>query len=405
MIAHPAQLLIVPALGLIALAVLAGAMYLLYGLNRRRIVTVRTPRSATAISDAGAVAVAVAPGVAIDADRRRKAITLAVALAMLLWVFAGRHLVGAFHPAATEAMGRPAATPATVRGASGAELALSHYGQPDAPTLLFTHGWGADRRDWEDAIGMLAPRFHVVAWDLPGLGASTSGGNDQSMQAMAADLDSVVSSLARRPVVLIGHSIGGMLNIEYARRFPQKLGREVRAIVQANTTFTNPIETKKGAELSRKLQKPVFEPLLHVVEWTSPLVRMLGWLAYQSGLAHLQLAMQSFAGNETREQLDDMAKYFYHSSPGVIARGVLGMLHWDGSDVLPKIDVPTLIISGDEDTTTLPAASDRMQRDIRASRRLSVGGAAHLGPVERYKVYGDAIGAFADEAASGTAAK
>jgi len=35
------------------------------------------------------------------------------------------------------------------------------------------------------------------------------------------------------------------------------------------------------------------------------------------------------------------------------------MLHWDGSNVLPKIDVPTLIISGNEDVTTLPVASDR----------------------------------------------
>jgi len=76
---------------------------------------------------------------------------------------------------------------------------------------------------------------------------------------------------------------------------------------------------------------------------------IFGWLAYQSGLAHLQLATQSFAGAETWDQLDQMARYAYRSSPRVVARGVLAMLRWDGSNVLPKISVPTLIISGNEE--------------------------------------------------------
>jgi pimeloyl-ACP methyl ester carboxylesterase len=218
------------------------------------------------------------------------------------------------------------------------------------------------------------------------------------MQAMAADLDSVVTSLQGRPVILVGHSVGGILNLEYARRYPQKLGREVRGLVQVNTTYTNPVETKKNAELSRRVQKPVLEPLLHVVEWTSPAGRALGWLAYQSGLAHLQLAAQSFAGAETWDQLDEMARFAYRSSPRVVAKGVLAMLHWDGSDVLPQINVPTLIISGEQDVTTLPSASDRMQRDIPSATRVSISPAAHLGPVEQYRQYAAAIAQFAGKA-------
>lgn len=72
--------------------------------------------------------------------------------------------------------------------------------------------------------------------------------------------------------------------------------------------------------------------------------------------------------------------------------------------MLPTIDVPTLIISGDEDTTTLPVASDRMQRDIKASTRVRVSPAAHLGPVERYKTYAEAIAAFTIMTSGGRAA-
>lgn len=121
----------------------------------------------------------------------------------------------------------------------------------------------------------------------------------------------------------------------------------------------------------------------------------VGLLGYQSGLAHIQLASQSFAGAETWDQLDEMAKYSYRSSPGVVAQGVLAMLHRDASDVLPTIKVPTLIISGAQDVTTLPVASDRMNHDIPSSVRLTVSPAAHLGPVEQFARYADAISSFA----------
>jgi len=107
------------------------------------------------------------------------------------------------------------------------------------------------------------------------------------------------------------------------------------------------------------------------------------------------LASQSFAGAETWRQLDEMARYAYRSSPGVIARGVLGMMKWDGSAVLPTIRVPTLIISGNQDVTTLPVASDRMQRDIPGALRVAVDPAAHMGPVEQAGRYAQAISGFA----------
>ncbi len=389
MVAYPAQILLLLLLGLGALMVLGAAVCLFYLASRplpARVV--RTRRDAG--DPAPAEQVVVRPRAP-----RRKALLMGLAIAMLLWVFAGRHLVHAFYPAAREPLNLPAATLGKVRGASGADLTVAHYGleAAGAPTLVLTHGWGADRHDWDYVIGAFKDRFHIVVWDLPGLGES-SRAKDYSMQTLAGDLDSVVSSIKDRPVILVGHSIGGILNIEYARRFPEKMGRDVRALVQVNTTYTNPVETKKGAELSRKLQKPVYEPLLHVVTWTSPVGRALGWLAYQSGLAHVQLARQSFAGAETWEQLDEMASYAYRSSTGVVAQGVLGMLHWDGSDVLKQIRVPTLIISGDEDVTTLPSASDRMERDIPSSVRVAVSRAAHLGPVEQYERYADAIASF-----------
>ncbi|HET9644657.1 MAG TPA: alpha/beta hydrolase [Burkholderiaceae bacterium] len=376
-------------LGLVAAVMLGIAGWMLYQAFRKR--TLRP------IPDAQGRMTPPEP-VRVGPPPARAAILLSAAAMLALLAFFGRHVVHAFY-ARTEVAAR--ITPATTQrlsSSSGAQLAVAHYGTKDGPVVVLTHGWGADRRDWAYLLAALPKSYHVVLWDLPGLGESSpTSGMEYSMATLAKDLDTVVSNVSSKPVVLVGHSVGGILNLEYARRYPEKVGREVVAIVQVNTTFTNPIETKKNPELSRMLQKPLFEPLLHLVSATAPVARGLGWLAYQSGMAHIQLASQSFAGMESWGQLDEMARYAYRSSPKVVAKGVMGMLRWDGSNVLPQIAVPTLVIAGAQDTTTLPMASERMARDIPQAEMVTVQGAAHLGPVERADQYAQLISRFVDQ--------
>ena len=71
------------------------------------------------------------------------------------------------------------------------------------------------------------------------------------------------------------------------------------------------------------------------------------------------------------------------------------MLHWDASDVLDHISIPVLIVSGDQDTTTLPVASDRMSAKIPHNSPVSVNPAAHLGPIEQHERYNAAVETFA----------
>jgi pimeloyl-ACP methyl ester carboxylesterase len=397
MVTHPAQFLTTLLLGLVAAFMLGVAGWLVYRALRKR--TLRPiPNADGRMTSPEPVRVGPPPG--------RVAILLSAAGVLAVLALFGRHVVQAFYPRAEVAERIAPATTQRLNSSSGAQLAVAHYGSSDGPVVVLTHGWGADRRDWAYLLAALPKRYHVVLWDLPGLGESSpTRGMEYSVATLAKDLDTVISSVPSKPVVLVGHSIGGILNLEYARRYPEKIGRDVAAIVQVNTTFTNPIETKKNAELSRRLQKPVFEPLLHLVSATAPVARGLGWLAYQSGLAHVQLASQSFAGRESWNQLDDMARYAYRSSPKVVAKGVLGMLRWDGSDVLPQIDVPTLVIAGAQDTTTLPVASERMARDIPQAEKVTVQEAAHMGPVERADQYAQLISTFVDQSSLNAARK
>ncbi|MBC8164539.1 MAG: alpha/beta hydrolase, partial [Bryobacteraceae bacterium] len=376
MIVTPFALILSLLLGLLALAVVLVSVFLLRRANRHaELIEVRPDGTIVKTSLS-------------DQDRSRKIVLLAIAAGLLLSVCFGRFAVLSLRPSGPD-FPQDEFGPATrhVAGVKGEDLVVEESGPASAPRLIFTHGWGADRREWSYAGRRLSDRFRVVTWDLPGLGQSTPvpDGN-YALETLASDLKAVLTATGPGPAILVGHSIGGMTNLTFFRLFGDNL-ENVAGVVQLNTTYKNPVTTVKNHEFAEALQKPVYEPLLHVITWTSPVVRALSWLSYQSGLAHLQNASSSFAGAETREQLDFVSKYFYRSSPGIVARGTLGMLHWDASDALARVKVPVLIISGDQDTTTLPSASEHMARTMQSATRIGVSPAAHLGPIEQHERY------------------
>ena len=387
MVLLPTQLLVSAGLGFASLLALCFALVLLGGPFLKQF------RKRALVS--GPVTVEGAPTLRRRSVAQR--VTLILALLLVLLAFGGRYIAAMLVPAGD----RPAddrVITSRLNGGSGARLAIESIGPADAPVIVFTHGWGADGREWS-YFRPLADRYRLMIWDLPGLGESGPIPDGYTMEKMASDLRSVVNAAGDRPVLLVGHSVGGMLNLTYARMYPEEFRKRVKGIVQLNTTYTNPLRTTKDAERHLALQRPVYEPLLHAVQFTSPVVRGLGWLSYMSGLAHLQLAVQSFAGTETWGELDFAARYAYRSSPGIVASGVLAMLDWDATQVLPQIAVPTLIVTGNQDTTTLPVASLVMKREMKQATLIAIDRAAHLGPIEQHEHYVAAVRAFADRAA------
>ena len=282
-------------------------------------------------------------------------------------------------------------------GPDGTTLHLEIYGPPEAPPLLVTHGWGVTSAQWYYLLQDVGARFRLVVWDLPGLGRSTRPAQSvYSLDMMARALDTILTFLGPRPVVLVGHSIGGMILLTLCRLFPDTLGRRVGGMVLAHTTYTNPIRTTAKHRLYTALQKPVLEPLLHLTIWLSPVLWLFNVLSYLNGSAHHSTARQSFAGTQTRQQVDFVTRCVRHTSPAVLARGMLGMLRYDATAILPTIGVPVLIVAGDQDTTTLPDASAFMQAAIPGAQLTTLAPAKHQGLLEHHAPFAQRVAAFCD---------
>ncbi len=91
------------------------------------------------------------------------------------------------------------------------------------PALVFVHGWCCNRSYWSEQLPQFAEKYKVVAIDLAGHGDSGLNRKEWTMGAFGEDVVAVVNKLNLEQVVLIGHSMGGFVILEAARRMPKRV--------------------------------------------------------------------------------------------------------------------------------------------------------------------------------------
>jgi pimeloyl-ACP methyl ester carboxylesterase len=291
---------------------------------------------------------------------------------------------------------REGATISQIDRPDGSQLRVECYGREGAPPIILTHGWGANSTEWDYLKKELSGEFRLIVWDLPGLGMSTRPTNrDYSMENLSRHLEAVLALAGDQPAILLGHSIGGMITLTFCRLFPKELGDRVRAIALVQTTYTNPVRTTNMAGLFTALERPILVPFLHLTIWLSPLIWLSNVMSYLNGSALLSTKSSGFAGTETWEELDFVARFQLQASPAVMARGMLGMLRYDATSVLKSINVPALVVAGDRDSVCKPEASKRMQRDIPGAQLTHLEPAKHMGLIEHHARFAQIVKTFA----------
>ncbi|HEY9737393.1 MAG TPA: alpha/beta hydrolase [Trichocoleus sp.] len=279
----------------------------------------------------------------------------------------------------------------------GSEIHVEFYGPEHAPTLILTHGWGPDSTVWYYAKKQLTDQFRVIVWDLPGLGKSKKPKNrDYSLEKFAADLNAVLDVAGDQPVILLGHSMGAMLLLTFCRLFPARLEQRVAGLILVDGTYTNPLRTTIFSKLLLALQKPLLEPVLHLVIALSPLFWATSWLSYLNGLTLLTTEISGFTGRETRGQLNFSSLIGIKASPGVLARGVLAMFRFNETATLPKISVPTLVIMGKSDIATRPFANERISDTIPQAELSVLAPGGHMALMERNQQFADVVRRFSN---------
>jgi pimeloyl-ACP methyl ester carboxylesterase len=102
--------------------------------------------------------------------------------------------------------------------------------------LVLVHGLGASTAIWQKVVGPLAEHFRVIAYDLRGLGRSTTPPPPYSMAQLLGDLQRLVDSLGLERFGLVGHSLGGAIVLAYALEHPERVAAVVGIAAPSRTT-------------------------------------------------------------------------------------------------------------------------------------------------------------------------
>src|ERR1022692_891867 len=142
-------------------------------------------------------------------------------------------------PQAAEPFGEFRGAALTVLAGDGVPLHAEISGRDDAPvTIIFCHGYTLNQNCWHYQRRDLAALGRLVFWDQRGHGRSCGAdGDNVTVDQLGADLHSVLAAVApgNAPVVLVGHSMGGMAIMALADQHPGLFGHKVIGVVLIST--------------------------------------------------------------------------------------------------------------------------------------------------------------------------
>jgi pimeloyl-ACP methyl ester carboxylesterase len=264
-----------------------------------------------------------------------------------------------------------------IRCPSGNILYVEADGPEDAQPIVLIHGLNASRLQWYYQRMLLRAEYRLIFIDLPGHGRSAMPAS-LSIPVLASDLDAVLWQLGVKNPVLYGHSIGGMILMDYCTK---GYSRQIKGVILQDSSFTNPFKTCLFPSLMLLLQQPVLVPFLKFVKRHSALFGILGRLNYLNGLSLIFYRYLLFSGAQTSSQLRFLCKLAALCPPEVTAEGILKTLEFDVERTLHNITAPCLVISGQYDRIVQPSAGRYIAKRVSAGQTKTIAG-GHLNLVE-----------------------
>lgn len=258
-------------------------------------------------------------------------------------------------------------------------------GGADAAVVLL-HGWCLSSEIWHRQVPALAGhRIRVITYDVRGHGRSSPAPEGSTTIAQAAeDLRRVIAATCPDlPVVLVGHSLGGMTIMALAELDTTLFGNQVAGVGLVNTSagglhraslgLPAPLAARVRAALPREFARRHRAHLRRGDGEVRP--RLTDTLLARSLL---------FGSDPSREDVRLGRRLISTAHPGVVAGFFADLMRHDRFDALRHLArVPVRILAGGRDRLTPVSSSRRIAAALPLARLLVFPGAGHMLPLER----------------------
>jgi pimeloyl-ACP methyl ester carboxylesterase len=281
----------------------------------------------------------------------------------------------------------------------GTSLVVREVGPVTAPlTIVFAHGFCVRMGSFHfQRTALAAPRgdqvrgdqVRMVFYDQRGHGQSASAATETyTVPQLGLDLETVLAVMVPvGPIVLVGHSMGGMTVLSHARQFPQRYPRRVVGAA----LISSAAEGLSRSPLGETLRNPALEAVRFAARYAPGAVhRTRGAIR---SLIRPIIRDASFGGADVSPSLVEFSQAMIH---GTDVATLVEFLHalevHDETAALPVLArIPTLIACGGRDLLTPAKYSEEMAAVLPDSELVIVPGAGHLVQLEAPDVINDAL--------------
>ena len=232
--------------------------------------------------------------------------------------------------------------------------------------VVLVHSLGSSTHMWREQIAALKDHVTVVAFDCRGHGQS-SGNGEVRVPAFAADLKALLDHLGLGRCHLVGIGMGGAVVLEFNQRWPGI----AKSIVLAGTSV---------------------RPAEGIAERVAAAREAIAYISMQE--YGNQYAAQHLLPSTSLDVQDELAAAVAKVSPKAYNEAMASALLGDFTPTLAAVDVPVLVIAGDQDETIPRSASADLAAGIKGARFEVIKDAGHLANLDNPKAFNAAMLGF-----------
>ncbi len=235
---------------------------------------------------------------------------------------------------------------------------------------MLSHGLATDLTMWNELTDSLKDRYRVLRYEARGHGASAAPSGDYSLDQLVDDAADILDALDIKQTLFAGLSMGGMVGLGLMIRHPHKIKA---AVIADSRHTTTPDFTKAWLDRIAAVRNGGIEAVVTstVSRWSS------------EGLAARNPAVVS-----------RMAAMVHGTSENGYCGCAAALARLNYGPRLNEINVPVLVMCGDEDHGAPPENSRQMAAMIKSARFVEIKQAGHIANIEQPAFFNAAVGDF-----------
>jgi pimeloyl-ACP methyl ester carboxylesterase len=234
--------------------------------------------------------------------------------------------------------------------------------------LLLIHGITLQAGVWAPQLNLMADHYQVLAMDVRGHGRSVAGDEGFGRKAAARDVKAVLDHFDSRGAIAVGHSMGGMILMEFAGDFPEELSKGVAGLVFMNTAAYEilprpalPVAKALGRYIGHRMEAGKAIPERKMGEDD------LSWI----------IARVVFGAHPPAKAVDQVRGFQKEVPQSTSVPFGVDLLDHDARETLAATRIPSMVMVGSRDLLTPVYAARRIARFLPNARFEVLPGAGH----------------------------